>query len=66
MKITNYANKNTKDYKNAVSFADFLNNSIGSGFSIITRSNILEKDATVLACTDLIASTIASMGVRNE
>lgn len=63
MKITNYANKNTKDYKN-ISFADFLNNSIGSGNVIITRSNILEKDATVLACTDLVASTIASMGLQ--
>lgn len=64
MKITNYANKNTKDYKNSISFADFLNNSIGSGNVVITRSNILEKDATVLACTDLIASTIASMGLQ--
>ena len=64
MKITNYANKNTKDYKNAVSFSDFLNNSIGSGSNVITRANILEKDATVLACTDLIASTIASCGLQ--
>ncbi len=64
MKINNYANKNTKDYKNAISFSDFLSNSIGSGNVVITRNNILEKDATVLACTDLIASTIASMGLQ--
>lgn len=65
MKITNYANKNTKDYKNeTLSFSDFLSNSIGNGNVVITRSNILEKDATVLACTDLIASTIASMGMQ--
>ena len=64
MKINNYANKNTKDYKNSISFSDFLSNSIGSGNVVITRSNILEKDATVLACTDLIASTIASMGLQ--
>lgn len=64
MKITNYANKNTKDYKNSISFSDFLSNSIGSGNVAITRNNILEKDATVLACTDLIASTIASMGLQ--
>lgn len=64
MKINNYANKSTKDYKNEISFSDFLSNSIGSGSNIITRSNILEKDATVLACTDLIASTIASMGMQ--
>lgn len=64
MKITNYANKNTKDYKNSISFSDFLSNSIGSGNVVITRSNILEKDATVLACTDLISSTIASMGLQ--
>lgn len=63
MKINNYANKNTKDYKN-ISFADFLNNSIGSGNVAITRSNILQKDATVLACTDIISSTIASMGLQ--
>ena len=64
MKIRNYANKSTKDFKNeAISFSDFLNNSVG-GSSVITRANILQKDATTLACTDIIASTIASMGLQ--
>ena len=63
MKIRNYANNTPKNFKNeAISFTDFLNNSVGN--VAITRSNILQKDATVLACTDIISSTIASMGVQ--
>lgn len=63
MKIRNYANTPKNNFKNeAISFTDFLNNSVGN--VAITRSNILEKDATVLACTDIISSTIASMGVQ--
>ena len=63
MKINNYANKNTKDYKNSISFSDFLSNSIGNG-NVVTRENILERDATVLSCVDLISSTISSMGLQ--
>ena len=63
MKIRNYANKSTKDYRNEISFTDFLNNSVGNA-SVITRSNILERDATTLACVDIISSTIASMGLQ--
>lgn len=64
MKIRNYANTPKNDFKNeAISFADFLNNA-NVGSTTITRSNILEKDATVLACVNLISSTIASMGVQ--
>lgn len=63
MKVRNYANNTPKNFKNeAISFTDFLNNSVGN--VAITRSNILQKDATVLACTDIISSTIASMGVQ--
>ena len=64
MKVRNYANNSPKNnFKNeAISFTDFLNNSVGN--VAITRSNILQKDATVLACTDIISSTIASMGVQ--
>ena len=64
MKIRNYANNAPKNnFKNeAISFTDFLNNSVGN--VAITRSNILQKDATVLACTDIISSTIASMGLQ--
>lgn len=63
MKVRNYANTPKNNFKNeAISFTDFLNNSVGN--VAITRSNILEKDATVLACTDIISSTIASMGLQ--
>ena len=63
MKIRNYANNTPKNFKNeAISFMDFLNNSVGN--VAITRGNILQKDATVLACTDIISSTIASMGLQ--
>lgn len=64
MKIRNYANNAPKNFKNeAISFTDFLNNANIGGINV-TRGNILEKDATVLACTDIISSTIASMGVQ--
>lgn len=63
MKIRNYANTPKNNFKNeAISFTDFLNNSVGN--VAITRGNILQKDATTLACVDLISSYIASMGVQ--
>ena len=58
MKLENYIVKDK--FRN-----DVLDELITANGAIvdISRANILEEDSTVFACVDLIASTIASMGV---
>lgn len=60
MKIENYKSNVKKQFYNA-GLDDLV--AATSGSVNISKNNVLKEDATVLACVDLIASTIASMGL---
>lgn len=62
MKASRYRKaENRVQYKTANEFIEsFLDNNTES----ITRYNVMRQDATVLACVDLISSTIATMTIQ--
>lgn len=62
MKASRYKkSKNRVEYRTAVEFVEsFMDKNSGT----ITRYNVMRQDATVLACVDLIASTIATMTIQ--
>lgn len=53
--------ENRVEYRTAMEYVEsFLDKNSGN----ITRYNVMREDATVLACVDLIASTIATMTIQ--
>lgn len=63
MKASRYSKKveNRVEYRTAMEYVEsFLENNPES----VTRYNVMRQDATVLACVDLISSTIATMGMQ--
>lgn len=63
MKASRYSKKveNRVEYRTAMEYVEsFIDKNSGN----ITRYNVMREDATVLACVDLIASTIATMGIQ--
>lgn len=62
MKASRYKKvENRVEYRTATEYVEsFLDNNSGT----ITRYNVMREDATVLACVDLIASTIATMTIQ--
>ena len=62
MKASRYKKvENRVEYRTAMEYVEsFLDKNSGN----ITRYNVMREDATVLACVDLIASTIATMTIQ--
>lgn len=63
MKASRYSKKveNRVEYRTAMEYVEsFLENNPES----VTRYNVMRQDATVLACVDLISSTIATMTIQ--
>lgn len=62
MKASRYKKvENRVEYRTAMEYVEsFLDKNYGN----ITRYNVMREDATVLACVDLIASTIATMTIQ--
>lgn len=63
MKISSYSKKvkNRVQYKTAKEYVDSL---LENNSELVTRYNVMRQDATVLACVDLIATTIATMTIQ--
>lgn len=62
MKASRYKKvENRVQYNTAI---DYVESFLDNNSTAITRYNVMRQDATVLACVDLIASTIATMTIQ--
>lgn len=62
MKASRYKKvENRVEYKTA---QEFVESFLDENAIYITRDNVMKQDATVLACVDLISSTVASMTIQ--